>query len=372
MAPSPAPAIHTRAPFVAEWRPRRHPPVDDADAPIRIRERSGDMHRWDRNLQGPRSGREPVRWAEAFTRQEQLELKSSRWRRSSQGYYVPTHVETSPSQRICEAHAILLGEGAIAGWAAAHWQGSPFMDGQAPDGRLLPVLLCLGKESHRHRQPGIDISRDRLSTPDIAIVEGLRCTTPLRTAFDLARRAPNDTAAVAAVDTLLECGLIARGTFDEYVNAHAGWRGVRRARLAAELSEYGVRSPGETRSRMAWRGAGLPPVLVNPAIFSFDGYMIGIGDLLSPEASTLVEYDGEDHLSEAQRASDERRDKRFAIHGLATVRLTKDDLNGPRDALHERLRRAYIEGRGRPTSDRRWTLDAPPGWDGQMPRQDPR
>src|SRR3954454_2299902 len=264
----------------------------------------GRMHRWDRQLQGPRTARQPVRWAEAANSKEQEELRSSRWRRSSQGYYVPSFLEVSTSQRICEAHAVLMGDGAIGGWAAAHWQGSPFMDGFTRDGRPLPVLLFTGKESHRHRQPGIDISRDRLPSSDIVVVEGLRCTAPLRTAFDLARRASSDTAAVTAIDTLLECGLISRSELRTYIDGRAGWRGVRRARLAADLSAYGVRSPSETKTRMAWRGAGLPPVMVNPPVFSTEGYLIGIADLLSPEASTVIEHDGADHLDPEQQARD--------------------------------------------------------------------
>jgi hypothetical protein len=244
------------------------------------------------------------------------------------------------------------------------------MDGFATDGTLLPVLLCVGKESHRHRQPGIDISRDRLPVADIAVVGDLRCTTPLRTAFDLARRAPSQTAAVVAIDTLLECGLVDRDELREYIDAHARWRGVRQARTAAALSMYGVRSPAETRLRMAWLTAGLPPVLVNPLVFSVEGYLIGIPDLLSVESSTVLEYDGADHLDPEKQALDTRRDSRFAIHGLSTVRITRDHLNGSRDTLSDLLRRAYADGIGRQPSYDRWTLDVPSGWDGDIGEPD--
>jgi hypothetical protein len=279
---------------------------------------------------------------------------------------VPAHVDPSTSQRIYEAHALLLGEGAVGGWAAAHWQGSPFMDGLAPDGTLLPVLLLVGKESHRHRQQGIDISRDKLPATDITVVGDVRCTSPLRTAFDLARRAHSKTAAVVAIDTLLECALIDRDELRAYVDAHRGWRGVPRARAAVALSTYGVRSPGESRLRMGWLAAGLPPVLVNPLVFSVDGYLIGIPDLLSVESSTVVEYDGEDHLDPEHQELDRRRDARFAIHGLSTVRVTRDDMNGSWDLLMDRLRRAYADGRSQEPSYERWTLDVPPGWDGDL------
>jgi hypothetical protein len=236
------------------------------------------------------------------------------------------------------------------------------MDGFGSDGFPLPVLLCVGTGTHRHRQPGIDVCRDRLPPTDIAIVGDVRCTTPLRTAFDLARRAPSETAGVIAIDTLLECGLVERNALHAYIDEHPGWRGVPRARAAVELCSAGVRSPAETRLRLIWRRAGLPPVLVNPSVFSLDGYLIGIPDLLCIESATVVEYDGADHLDPEQSALDARRDARFRIHGLTTIRVTRDHINGSRDDLVDRLRRAYTAGVSRDVADDRWTLDAPDRW----------
>jgi hypothetical protein len=118
----------------------------------------------------------------------------------------------------------------------------------------------------------------------------------------------------------------------------------------------------------------LPDVLVNPYVFSVEGYLIGIPDLLSAESATVVEYDGADHLDAGQSALDARRDARFRVHGLNTVRVTRDDINGSREALIGRLQRAYIDGLNRDTADDRWTLDVPPGWvdpAGESPALDP-
>jgi very-short-patch-repair endonuclease len=236
------------------------------------------------------------------------------------------------------------------------------MDGVAADGTLLPVLLCVGTQTHRHRQSGIDVSRDRLPSSDVVVVGDLRCTTPLRTAFDLARRALSETAAVIAIDTMVECGLIDRMTFQAYADEHGGWRGVPRARAAAALSVEGVRSPRETKLRMICNRAGLPTLLVNHPVFSVEGYLIGIPDLLCPESATVIEYDGADHLEPQRRAEDSRRDARFRVHGLNTVRVTRDDINGPHDTLVERLRRAYLDGLSRDSSSDRWTLEIPADW----------
>jgi very-short-patch-repair endonuclease len=76
----------------------------------------------------------------------------------------------------------------------------------------------------------------------------------------------------------------------------------------------------------------------------------------------VVEYDGADHLDPEQSALDARRDARFRVHGLNTVRITRDDINGSRDALIDRLRTAYIDGVSRDVADDRWTLETPPDW----------
>jgi Protein of unknown function (DUF559) len=321
------------------------------------------MHRWDRRLQGPRTGVEPVHWSTASSSEEQRLLRSPAWRRTSHGWYVPTSADSTPAQRIVQASATLGPGDAIAGWAAAHWLGSPFMEGIGPDGSPLPVPICVGETSNRRRQPEIEVWRDRMPIDDAVLVGGVRCTTAVRTAFDLARRARSDFDAIAALDTLLECGLITMSGFGAYLDARHGWRGVPRARRAARLALPGVRSPSETKLRLTWLiSAGLPAVMVNVPVFSIDGYLIGIPDLLSVEAATVIEYDGADHLNSENQISDARRDARFRIHGLETLRVTRGDLAEDREGVIERLRAAYQAGIYRDASADRWTLDVPAGW----------
>jgi hypothetical protein len=322
------------------------------------------MHRWDRHLQPPREARPPVRWSEAMSRDEQRELQSSRWRRSSHGYYVPAFIEVTAAQRVREAHNLLPQAGAIGGWAAAHWHGAPFFEGTLPDGTLMPVLICLGSDgARRQRGRNIEVSRDRLPQEDVVTVNGLRCTTPLRTAFDLARRARGQTSAVAAIDTLLECGLIRQPEYAAYVARHRGWAGIARARESATLCRLGVRSPMETGVRLLWEvTAAYPPLLVNQPVFSLDGLLLGIPDLLDKTSATVIEYDGADHQDPNQVVSDRRRDSLFHEHGLIVVRVTDDDMRGSRDELIERFGRARLRGLQRDPRHDRWTLERPDGW----------
>jgi hypothetical protein len=328
------------------------------------------MHKWDRRLQTRLGGVSPVAWSMATDWREQEELRSQRWRRTSQGWYVPAHVELSAVQRIQEAHALITHHGAIGGWAAAHMHGAPFFEGVGAGGLALPVLLCVLSRDTIRRRPGVELLRGSLPASDVTMVHGIRCTTPLRTAFDLARRAAHPFAAVAAVETLVECGLITVDGLDRYAKRHPRWRGIGQARWAVDMATEGVWSPQETWMRLTWEvSAGLPGLLVNRPVFDLAGSLLGIADALDLDSATVLEYDGEDHLAPDRAAADAERDRRFESHGLRTVRVAKGDFTG--EARHElisRMRMVHDSGLARDLADDRWTIDRPVGW--TMPGQD--
>jgi len=202
---------------------------------------------------------------------------------------VPADVEPTPEQRIAEAAALLPGYGAVGGWAAAYRLGVRLLDGRGPTGLgRMPVLLCLGSDGRIRRRPGIDPSRERLPLSDVADVGGLSCTTPLRTGFDCARLLSDLTEAVVHVDLMLACGLFTRAELSAYVEGHRGWRAVAAARAVVAMAVAGVRSPPETRLRLAWVvDARLPTPLVNPPVFDLEGNLLGLPDLLDPESGTF-------------------------------------------------------------------------------------
>jgi hypothetical protein len=293
------------------------------------------------------------------------ELRSGRWRRSSHGQYVPVNTARTPGQRVVEASAILSGGyGAVGGWAAAHWCGAPFFDGLDPAGEEeRPVLLCIGPERHLSRQSGVELSRERLPSSDIQVVRGVCVTSPLRTAFDLARRASSLTEAVVALDTLLECGLVDHDVLREYVKTRFRWNGLPQARSAVDLAVIGVRSPPETRLRLTWiREAGLPRFLVNRPLFTLDGRLIGIPDGFDDESATAAEYDGEEHELEANRAADRERDAFFTSCGIRLVRANRSSMED-REELIKRMKLVRRAGLNRDRALDNWTLQPPPGFD---------
>jgi hypothetical protein len=249
--------------------------------------------------------------------------------------------------------------------------GAPFFDGTGVGESELPVLLCVRPQDTVRRRPGVELLRGALPASDITTVHGIRCTTPVRTAFDLARRATHPFAAVAAIETLVECRLITVAELARYVRGHPRWRGVGRARDAVGLATDGVRSPPETWMRLTWEvSAGLPGLLVNRPVFSLAGQLLGIADGLEVESASVLEYDGAEHRAPDHAAADALRDERFSAHGLRTLRVTKDDLTGAtRDQLIERMRDLRATGLARDLDDDRWTTERPDGW--RMPGCDP-
>ncbi len=84
------------------------------------------------------------------------------------------------------------GHGALAGFSAAAVHGARWID------RRLPATVI---DANRRRTAGIVTWAAALADDEVCTVDGMRVTTPLRTAVDLARRYPVDTA-VSAVDAL--------------------------------------------------------------------------------------------------------------------------------------------------------------------------
>ncbi|MDQ3307838.1 MAG: hypothetical protein M3499_05715, partial [Actinomycetota bacterium] len=211
--------------------------------------------------------------------------------------------------------------------------------------------------------PSVDLSRERLPESDVLESRGLTCTAPLRTAFDGSRLAPCLVEAVVHLDMLLTCGLVIRAELQTYIAEHPGWRGIQQARDALALAEQGSRSPPETRLRLIWvLDAGLPPLLVNRAVFDLRGRLLGYPDALDVDSGTVLEYDGDDHRELLAHTQDNAREETFEDHGLIVSRATRLDMRGDRGRLVARMRAARARGLRRDRSLDRWTLQPPPGW----------
>lgn len=272
------------------------------------------------------------------------------WRSPYRGVHVWSGTDPADAlQRALDASPLVPRDGGLGGWAAARVGGVEELDGQW-GGCAEPVPLCLPPHVVRRRGPTVVPWRSHLLPEDLTVVDGIRVTVPIRTAFDLARRG-SLLQAVTCLDVL------ARGRPDfldlvaAYIEERPRWSGVAQARLAVRLATPMARSVRETAFRLFWIfDCGLPDPVVNAVVRDGDGRLLGIGDLLDPATGLLGEYDGSQHREELQHALDNAREEGFEDNGLTVVRAGNPDLGPFRTRTRGRLlaghRRAAATPRG--------------------------
>ncbi|WP_075554040.1 hypothetical protein [Pseudonocardia sp. Ae505_Ps2] len=213
------------------------------------------------------------------------------------------------------------GRGVIAGWAAAELSGAPCAPAGAPAGAPVEVLLPV-----RARAPaGVRVRRDRLHPGEIEWRDGIRVTTPLRTAFDLAR-GEDETDAVVAVDALAFRHGFSPDLLLHFAVRYRGLRGVSRVPGVLGLADRRAASPPETRLRLLLVRAGLPrPQAQHPVRDDVRRRAVWL-DLAYPAARVGIEYEGADHTGPDRVLRDAARVTRLVDAGWRIYRYTRFDL----------------------------------------------
>ena len=189
--------------------------------------------------------------------------------------------------------------------------------------------------SRRRSPAGLVVHEDRLPPHEVAEVDGVRVTSPVRTALDLARRLPLADG-VAMADALGRRCRFGPDALRVMINAHAGVAHLRRARLVVPYVDPLAESLPESRIRVALVVRGVPrPVLQRRVPTSTGVYRL---DLSWPGAMLAVEYDGEEHRSIGRHGDDLDRDASLLDLGWLVLRVTDKQLRDP-DALAARVLR---------------------------------
>jgi hypothetical protein len=124
-----------------------------------------------------------------------------------------------------------------------------------------PVPIDRVSRSHR------DAAGARLLTGrDVVVIEGVRVTTPLRTALDLGRLLPAGRA-LGAIDALLGTGSFSHTQLLAELSRMAGCRGIGQLRLLAPQADARAAGTAESVLRLHWNEARLPtPVPGAPVV----------------------------------------------------------------------------------------------------------
>jgi hypothetical protein len=179
------------------------------------------------------------------------------------------------------------------------------------------------------------VHRTSLRPGDVLNLEdGIRLTTPLRTAWDVATLETVPTA-VALLDAMVRTGNLDLAAYRRMSEpGHGRWRSGRVAKVLP-LVDGRSESPPESWVRVACARAGLPAP-VPQFVVLHEGEFLGRVDLAWPEARLIVEYEGAHHFDELQIRRDDRRYERLTAAGWRVIRLSASDLRDM-DALVARI-----------------------------------
>lgn len=208
--------------------------------------------------------------------------------------------------------------------------------------RSRPIDVSAIVPHHAPRTAGIAPHRLHDDHVELALVDGVRITTPTETWRHLSTVLDFDELVIAGDSLVRRVRPLASER--ELVRAlarHSGARGVRRLRAAHVLVRPGTDSAPETRLRLMLTRAGLPEPRVN-APLELPGYGSAFADLSYPDLRVAIEYDGRQHRTDAgQFERDIRRLEAFAVFGWTVVRVIGPHLADP-DAVVARVRRVML------------------------------
>lgn len=143
--------------------------------------------------------------------------------------------------------------GVVAGQAAAALHGVTWIG----DTESVELVARYGR-----RRQGVVIREERIGDDEVVHVGQLPVTSPARTALDLGRHLERDTA-VAHMDALAAVTGLTADDIRPLEHRYQGTRGIRAARITADLMDGGARSPQESHFRLRLIDAGLPTPCTN-------------------------------------------------------------------------------------------------------------
>lgn len=218
----------------------------------------------------------------------------------------------------------------------------------ADDGKLhITRLTGLSPQ----RRGGVSGHTGQMFAGEICVVDGLSLTSRERTWLDLAQRLTVQDMTVIA-DYLIRIPrpeyenrttpYATKESLQAVIDRHSGKRGIRKARLALELSRIGADSPPETLLRLFLADAGLPEPLVNTPVLDAAGNPHHEPDLSFPEYRVAVEYEGAGHSEPGQVERDISREERIRALGWTEVRISRRHMADGGGAAVNKVRSALI------------------------------
>lgn len=263
--------------------------------------------------------------------------------RPMRGVFIARQLPDDLPTRIACLKLVVPGDCVVTDRTAAWLWGAEMA--LAPNDHLVaPRVSVFSPPGHRLRN-GLAASGERmLSCRDVRELDGLRVTTPLRTACDLGRLLHRD-GALAAMDALTRLGAFSVNELGLEVPRFSGYRGVVQLRALAPLVDPGSESWGESVLRLRWLDAGLPSPVCQVPVSSPSGGTWWL-DLGLPALRFAAEYDGSAFHTETDRRHDDfRRDFLRNDQGWVIVVVRSHNVTGVHQDVDVLLREGLARAR---------------------------
>lgn len=258
------------------------------------------------------------------------------------GVYVPGSWPDSPASRAAAAARVLPRQCVIADRSAASLHGIDVLDfaelDVPPDLEVVSVAAA-----NPTRRDGVLGGKRDLNPDEIMTIGGVRVTTPIRTACDIAclrgrRRA------IATLDAFRTRYGISERALTAMLPTYGGRRGVTQLRELIPLSRPDVDSQPESWIRIDIYDDGLPMPAAQAWAWIPDWGRVKIENAYE-HLRIAVEYDGEEfHSEDADRSRDEARREALRRAGWIIIVVRRDGLtNDGRERWLAELRAAFAE-----------------------------
>lgn len=263
-----------------------------------------------------------------------------RVRQVTHGAYAPASLPDILETRI-QAVALVVPDGHVVTGRTAAWLHGIDVLTYAERDMLPPVEVCALRGNSPSTRKGVDGHTRDLLERDIMELNGVRVTTPLRTALDLGcvlkRRE-----AMAALDAFCRHHELSPARLAQEAERFRRRRGVVQLRELISLIDPRAESARESWTRLEIHDEGLP-VPDSQVWIEVDGVPTYRLDLAYRHCRVTVEYDGFDahERTPAQKARDRARRRWLRDNGWTVIVVRRGDFTGEaRDRWLRELRRA--------------------------------
>lgn len=264
-------------------------------------------------------------------------------RRVFTGVYVDS---ATPDNQITRTRALakILPPTAVVTDESAGWVHMVDLDPPGAMAVAPPVTVFQRNGATRLRRAGTAGGKRELETRDVEIIHGVQVTTALRTAMDLGRLRPRDTA-FAAMNSLLRLGKFDHMELLEQLPRYRRMRGVVQLRELAPMVTALPQSPPESIVLLRCLDHGIPALTPQVLVVRRTGERAYL-DLANERLKFAVEFDGREWHEDAQAVTHDGHRRTWLREecGWCIVVLTGRDVYGvPRHHTADVVRRALAQ-----------------------------